>query len=121
MFLKLSTSLHCIQGLLICLFIGTLDRIPVPAKLQNPVVARSLFEASGLSVAEWARRKGFSTGLVYQVLDGQRKCLRGQSHQIAVALGLKQGEAMEVEELSRRLQEAGRRGCVAESGGIAIP
>lgn len=84
-------------------------------------MARSLFEASGLSVAEWARRKGFSSGLVYQVLEGRRKCLRGQSHQIAVALGLKQGEAMEFEELSRRLQEAGRRESVGESGGITAP
>lgn len=84
----------------------------MPAKLQDPGMARSLFEASGLSVAEWARRKGFSSGLVYQVLEGRRKCLRGQSHQIAVALGLKQGEAMEFEELSRRLQEAGRRESV---------
>lgn len=93
----------------------------MPAKLQDPSVARALFEASGLSVAEWARRKGFSTGLVYQVLEGRRKCLRGQSHQIAVALGLKQGEAIGFDELSRRLQEAGRRDSSGETGGIAAP
>jgi hypothetical protein len=40
---------------------------------------------------------------VYQVLDGQRKCRRGQSHQIAVALGLKQGMVIKIDELTRLL------------------
>lgn len=60
---------------------------------------------SGTSVSEWARVRGFSAVLVYQVLDGRRKCMRGQSHQIAVALGLKQGVVMELDELSRQLKE----------------
>lgn len=63
--------------------------------------ARSVFEESGIPVAEWARANGFSTGLVYQVLEGKRKCLRGQSHQIAVALGLKEGLMVTVEQLDR--------------------
>lgn len=62
--------------------------------------ARSYFEDSGIPVAEWARARGFSSGLVYQVLDGKRKCLRGQSHQIAVALGLKEGLTMSVDQLN---------------------
>lgn len=62
--------------------------------------ARHYFEESGIPVAEWARAKGFSSGLVYQVLEGKRKCLRGQSHQIAVALGLKEGLTMSVEQLT---------------------
>jgi gp16 family phage-associated protein len=53
---------------------------------------RAEFERRGLSIAEWARAHGFSSGLVYQVLTGRKRCLRGQSHQIAVLLGLKQGE-----------------------------
>lgn len=75
-------------------------------KLLDTTGPKRLFEASGISVAEWARDKGFSTGLVYQVLEGNRKCLRGQSHRIALALGLKQGVAMDMSELSRRLEEA---------------
>lgn len=67
--------------------------------------AKKLFERSGISVAEWARVRGFSTGLVYQVLEGRRKCMRGQSHQIALALGLKRGVALGIEELSRQLVE----------------
>ncbi|RJG05265.1 DNA-binding protein [Noviherbaspirillum cavernae] len=71
--------------------------------LLDTAIAKKLFEASGISVAEWARVRGFSTGLVYQVLEGRRKCLRGQSHQIAIALGLKRGMTLEMDELSRRL------------------
>jgi len=74
--------------------------------------AKVLFEISGTSVAEWARVKGFSAGLVYQVLEGKRKCVRGQSHQIAIALGLKEGECLAVDELSRRLV----RGSLTEQG-----
>src|SRR6185369_7841127 len=47
------------------------------------------FLESGTCVAEWARQKGFNPRLVYQVLAGKRKCLRGQSFQIARALGMK--------------------------------
>jgi gp16 family phage-associated protein len=48
-----------------------------------------LFEAHGMSVAAWAREYGFPVGLVYRVLRGEAKCLRGTSHEIAVALKLK--------------------------------
>ena len=44
----------------------------------------------GLSVCEWARAHGFSESLVYAVLAGRNKASRGQSFQIAVALGLKE-------------------------------
>ena len=74
------------------------------APLHETGTVRELFADAGISVAEWARVQGFSTGLVYQVLEGRRKCLRGQSHKIAVALGLKQGATMDLEELSRRLK-----------------
>ncbi|WP_312302539.1 DNA-binding protein [Diaphorobacter nitroreducens] len=42
-----------------------------------------------MNIAEWARARGFSAELTRMVLSGKRKCLRGQSHQIAVALGIK--------------------------------
>jgi len=44
-----------------------------------------------MSVAQWAREHGVSRFLVYQVLKGQKKALRGQSHDIAVLLGMKAG------------------------------
>lgn len=49
------------------------------------------FARHGASIAEWARINGFSAAVVYQVLQGKRRCLRGQAHQIAVALGIKDG------------------------------
>lgn len=50
------------------------------------------FQRLGLSIADWARANGFSPGLVYQIVAGRKRCARGKSHQIAVALGLKHGQ-----------------------------
>jgi len=47
------------------------------------------FREQGINVKAWAADRGFNPGLVYSVLRGERKCLRGQSHDVAVALGLK--------------------------------
>jgi len=47
------------------------------------------FRAGGVSANEWAKQHGFEPTLVYSVLSGTRKCLRGKSHEIAKALGLK--------------------------------
>ena len=51
---------------------------------------RKIFVEDGISVAEWARNHNFSLALVYAVLKGRNQATRGKSHQIAVALGLKQ-------------------------------
>jgi gp16 family phage-associated protein len=66
---------------------------------------KNLFNESGISISEWARVRGFSTGLVYQVLDGRRKCERGQSHKIAVALGLKDGKSIDINTFNQKLEE----------------
>lgn len=52
---------------------------------------RQVFLDEGISVAEWARDRRFSPALVYSILRGRIHATRGQSHQIAVALGLKKG------------------------------
>lgn len=59
--------------------------------LRTPDQARAALESKGVSIAQWAVANGFSTGLVYEVLAGRKKCLRGQAHEIAVKLGLKAG------------------------------
>lgn len=66
---------------------------------------RLIFAESGISIAEWARAEGFSTALVYQVIEGKRQCIRGQSHRIAVALGLKEGVICDLLQLKGRLAE----------------
>lgn len=60
-------------------------------KPQTLKEAREKFHRSGKSVVSWAKENGYSAALVYLVLNGHRKCLRGKSHQIAVKLGLKDG------------------------------
>lgn len=50
---------------------------------------RQEFLEEGMSVADWARTHSFSLPLVYAVLKGRNHATRGESHKIAVALGLK--------------------------------
>ncbi|MBE7423827.1 MAG: DNA-binding protein [Zoogloeaceae bacterium] len=57
----------------------------------TPAEALQRFQDNGVSVAAWAVRNGFNPAIVYAVLRGGRKCLRGQSHEIAVSLGIKLG------------------------------
>lgn len=59
--------------------------------LRSSAEVQAWFRNSGISVADWANRNGFSPALVYAVMKGKRKCLRGESHHIAVALGMKHG------------------------------
>ena len=51
-------------------------------------------DEQGLSKAELARRFGVSCSLVDAILRGQKPCKRGASHNIAVFLGLKRGQAV---------------------------
>lgn len=66
--------------------------LPKVNKAAALKAARDRFHRSGKSVVAWARENGFTVNLVYEVLNGRRKCLRGQSHRIAVKLGIKNGE-----------------------------
>jgi len=50
---------------------------------------RQHFDEQGISIADWAEQRGFSVDLTRAILSGKRRCIRGQSHQIAVALGIK--------------------------------
>ena len=52
---------------------------------------RRKFELNGLSIADWARQNNFSPDLVYSVLKSKHIPVRGESHKIAVKLGLKDG------------------------------
>lgn len=56
---------------------------------QRASAMREQFIASGTNVSEWARERGFGLRLVHQILRGERSCRRGESHRIAVALGIK--------------------------------
>ena len=66
-------------------------------RLKKPADVRAEFERKGISVAEWARQHKGNRTLVYEILSGnpRRTCRRGQSHRVAVLLGLKAGELVD--------------------------
>lgn len=57
-------------------------------KKADPISLANIW-AEGSTATAWAKAHGFSLPLVYKVLRGERKCLRGQSHKIAQELGMK--------------------------------
>lgn len=64
------------------------------AKTRKQV--RDEFASRGWTYSDWARQRGYSAALVCMIVNDddrtpQRKCLRGESHNIAVELGLKSG------------------------------
>lgn len=63
-----------------------------PPKTRAQV--RAEFDRKGISITAWAQEHGVGRSLVYEILTGtrHRTCSRGQSHRVAVLLGLKHGE-----------------------------
>lgn len=67
---------------------------------------KQIFEEYGVSIQDWALSHGYSPALVYRVLSGGRLPVRGQSHAIAVALGLKDGcSDLKAEHIDQLLKE----------------
>ena len=67
----------------------------MPLKTRKQV--RDEFASRGWSYSDWARQRGYSAALVLMIVNDDdsaphRKCLRGESHNIAVSLGLKAGD-----------------------------
>ncbi|EPV8688053.1 DNA-binding protein [Pseudomonas aeruginosa] len=54
--------------------------------------ARARIARQGISAKQWAEQHGLTPSTVYAVLNGQKKCLRGESHRAAVLLGIKDGD-----------------------------
>lgn len=58
---------------------------------------RKEFAKKGWSISGWAKSNGYSPNMAIAILadndvNPRLKCLRGDSHNIAVQLGLKEGE-----------------------------
>lgn len=53
------------------------------------------FSSTGKSIAEWARENNFSPDLVYRILKTNKIPKRGESHKIAVKLGIKEQKTMD--------------------------
>ena len=71
---------------------------------------RAEFARRGLSISGWARLHGYSAQLVYGVLTGRNQGSRGQSHEIAVRLGLKHGLIGHVSDIDAFVQGAPTEG-----------
>jgi gp16 family phage-associated protein len=68
--------------------------------IRSPKEVKEDFKRKGLSVTKWAVKNGFSPQLTYLVLAGKRTPTRGQTHDIAVRLGIKEGEIVKDHELA---------------------
>lgn len=73
------------------------------AAMHTAEEVRTIFKKRGVSLSDWARRRGFSQSLVYQVLSGRRQASRGESYEIAVALGLKTDKEISYQEIDQLL------------------
>ena len=62
--------------------------------LRTPEEAARWLDEQGMSKAEVGRRFGATPSLVGAILAGKKPCKRGASHNIAVYLGMKRGEAV---------------------------
>ena len=75
--------------------------------LRTPDEARAELQRKGISISKWATANGFSINLVFDVLAGRKKGVRGEAHKVAVKLGLKEGEVVDdnqiADTLSRRI------------------
>lgn len=62
-------------------------------RTKTPEQVKKQFEREGRAIADWARDNGYHCVAVYRVLNGFTKAKRGQAHEIAVKLGLKEDPA----------------------------
>lgn len=60
--------------------------------LRTAAQVRAELAEKGISITQWAIANKFSPNLVFEVLGGRKKCMRGQSRTIAIKLGLIEGE-----------------------------
>jgi len=58
---------------------------------QERATARASFDCAGLSIRQFAIALGVDPATVHRVLNGDSNCKRGNSHRVAVVLGLKRG------------------------------
>ena len=57
--------------------------------VKTPDQVKREFRANGVTISRWAEEHSLSVRVVYQVLSGGRKGVRGQTHQAMVLLGMK--------------------------------
>jgi len=73
--------------------------LPIDIKTQEQV--KKEFSEAGLSIRQWSIDNGFAPSLVYRVLSVKKIPLRGESHNIAVLLGIKNGRLAQMDEVAK--------------------
>ncbi|QEW05631.1 DNA-binding protein [Nitrincola iocasae] len=58
-------------------------------KILTPDQVKAKFRENGITISQWAKDNGYQRNAVYRVLNGFDKGFYGQSHEIAVKLGIK--------------------------------
>jgi gp16 family phage-associated protein len=81
--------------------------------LRTHAQAAQWMDEQGMSKSALARRFGVSPSLVDAILRGQKKCRRGASHNVAVFLGLKAGQAVAAKQPYRARAVDSREGAAA--------
>ena len=79
--------------------------------IKTRAQVREEFASKGWSISAWARDNGYSPNMVIAIVtDDDRnprlKCLRGDAHNIAVELGLKEGQVFKGDAGTLRLAAA---------------
>lgn len=59
--------------------------------LERLRAVRADLERRGITLADLARELDIPRSTLYAVLNGQKRCLRGDAHRAAVLVGLKDG------------------------------
>jgi gp16 family phage-associated protein len=67
---------------------------------KTPEQVKRCFAEAGVSVNSWARLHGYDRALVHALLSGKLKGTYGKAHEIAVALGLKKGVVVSLNDFS---------------------
>lgn len=77
------------------------------APKKTPDEVKAEFLRKGISIRAWAKANGFTVNLVYEILSGavNRPCNSGQSHRIAVSLGMKDGEIINAPAIRTAFQQ----------------
>ena len=72
--------------------------------VRTAAEARAELARKGISITQWARANDLNQYIVFQVLQGKAKCVRGESHRAAVLLGMKDGEIANPEAVKGALE-----------------
>ena len=61
---------------------------------RNADEVKAWLDRHGVTIHEWAHAHAFTPGVVYALLQGRTRGLRGEAHQVAIALGMKPAPAL---------------------------